>query len=194
MVNQGRDKSMPQRIFSLVCLLAIFVGPIIGAWWFLGSEYAKEILRNNHGLLIEPPINFRENNSLSTLRSISLRPGEWAVVYFSESGCNETCNETLNKLELVRSLLGRDGPRLHVWSILGAGPTPVKGNNLVDPKFPNDLQLILRDRLKTKVTSYIEEGLILLDWRSQVMMFYIDFEDAGLKHDLSRLLRASRIR
>ena len=194
MVNLGKDKYMPQRAFSLVCLIAIFVGPIIGAWWFLGSEYAKEILRNNHGLLIEPPINFRENNSLSTLRSISLRPGEWAVVYFSESDCNETCNETLNKLEVVRSLLGRDGPRLHVWSILGAGSTSGKGNNLVDPKFSNDLQLILRDRLKIKVTSYIEGGLILMDWRSQVMMFYIDFEDAGLKHDLSKLLRASRIR
>ena len=194
MVNQGSDKSMPRRIFSLVCLIAIFVGPIIGAWWFLGSEYAKEILRNNHGLLIEPPINFRENHSLLTLRSIPLRPGDWAVVYFNESRCNETCNETLNKLEVVRSLLGRDGPRLHVWSILGAGPTPGKGNNLVDPKFSNDLQLILRDRLKTKVTSDISEGLILMDWRSQVMMFYIDFEDAGLKHDLSRLLRASRIR
>ena len=194
MVNLGKDKYMPQRAFSLVCLIAIFVGPIIGAWWFLGSEYAKEILRNNHGLLIEPPINFRENNSLSTLRSISLRPGEWAVVYFSESDCNETCNETLNKLEVVRSLLGRDGPRLHVWSILGAGSTSGKGNNLVDPKFSNDLQLILRDRLKIKVTSYIEGGLILMDWRSQVMMLYVDFEDAGLKHDLSRLLRASRIR
>ena len=91
-------------------------------------------------------------------------------------------------------MLGRDGPRLHIWSILGASPTTGKGNNLVDPKFSSDLQLILRDRLKTKVTSYIEKGLILMDWRSQVMMFYIDFEDAGLKHDLSRLLRASRIR
>ena len=77
---------------------------------------------------------------------------------------------------------------------MGAGPTLGKGNNLVDPEFSNDLQQILRDRLKTKVTSYIEEGLILLDWRSQVMMLYVDFEDAGLKHDLSRLLRGSRIR
>ena len=194
MVNQRSDNSMSRRIFSLVCLIAIFVGPIIGARWFLGSEYSKEMLRNNHGLLIEPPINFTENNSLSTLRSISLRPGEWAVVYFNERGCDETCNDTLNKLEVVRSLLGRDGPRLHVWSILGAGPTLGKGNNLVDPEFSNDLQQILRGRLKTKVTSYIEEGLILLDWRSQVMMLYVDFEDAGLKHDLSRLLRGSRIR
>ena len=194
MVNQERDKSMPQRIFSLVCLIAIFVGPIIGAWWFLGSEYAKEILLNNHGLLIEPPINSREENFLPALRSISLRPSEWAVVYFNESGCNKTCNETLNKLEVVRSLLGRDGPRLSVWSILGTGPTLGRGNSLVDPNFSNDLELILRDRLETKVTSYAGEGLILMDWRSQVMMFYIDFEDAGLKHDLSKLLRASRIR
>ena len=150
MVNQGSDKSMLQRTFSLVCLIAIFVGPIIGAWWFLGSEYAKEILRNNHGLLIEPPINSREENSLPALGSISLRPSEWAVVYFNESGCNKTCNETLDKLEVVRSLLGRDGPRLHVWSILGVGPTLGKGNSLVDPNFSNDLELILRDRLETK--------------------------------------------
>ena len=194
MVNQRSDKSMPRRIFSLVCLIAIFVGPIIGAWWFLGSEYAKEILRNNHGLLIEPPINSQRTILYQHLGLFPLRPGEWAVVYFNESGCDETCNDTLNKLEVVRSLLGRDGPRLHVWSILGAGPTLGKGNNLVDPEFSNDLQQILRDRLKTKVTSYIEEGLILLDWRSQVMMLYVDFEDAGLKHDLSRLLRGSRIR
>jgi len=193
-VNQGSDKSMLQRTFSLVCLIAIFVGPIIGAWWFLGSEYAKEILRNNHGLLIEPPINSREENSLPALGSISLRPSEWAVVYFNESGCNKTCNETLNKLEVVRSLLGRDGPRLHVWSILGVGPTLGKGNSLVDPNFSNDLELILRDRLETKAPSYAGEGLILMDWRSQVMMLYIDFEDGGLKHDLSKLLRASRIR
>ena len=116
------------------------------------------------------------------------------MVYFNESGCNKTCNETLDKLEVVRSLLGRDGPRLHVWSILGVGPTLGKGNSLVDPNFSNDLELILRDRLETKVTSHVGEGLILMDWRSQVMMFYIDFEDAGLKHDLSKLLRASRIR
>ena len=194
MVNQRSDNSMSRRIFSLVCLIAIFVGPIIGAWWFLGSEYAKEILRNNHGLLIEPPINSREENSLPALRSISLQPSEWAVVYFNESGCDKACNQTLNKLEVVRSLLGRDGPRLRVWSILGAGPTLGRGNSLVDPDFSNDLELILRDRLETKVTSHVGEGLILMDWRSQVMMFYIDFEDAGLKHDLSKLLRASRIR
>ena len=194
MVNQGSDKSVLQRIFSLVCLIAIFVGPIIGAWWFLGSEHAKEILRNNHGLLIEPPIDFREDNSLSALQSISLRPGEWAVVYFNESRCSETCNETLNKLKVVRSLLGRDGPRLHLWSILGAGPIPDRGYSLVDPNFSKDLKLLLRNRLKTKATSFVEEGIILMDWRSQVMMFYIDFEDAGLKHDLSKLLRASRIR
>ena len=194
MVNEGSEISMTKRIFSLVCLIVIFVGPIIGAWLLLGSEYAREILRNNHGLLIEPPINFREDNSLLTLRSISLRPGEWAVVYFNEGGCSETCYETLNKLKVVRSLLGRDGPRLRVWSILGAGPTLGKGNSLVDPNFSNDLERILRDRLKSKATSYVEEGLLLVDWRSQVMMFYIDFEDAGLKQDLSKLLRASRIR
>lgn len=194
MVKEGSEKFTFQRVFSLVCLILIFVGPIIGAQWFLGSDHAKEILRNNHGLLIEPPIDFRDYDSLSVLSSISLRPGEWAVVYFNVNACNETCNETLSNLEVVRSLLGRDGPRLHVWSLLGANPIFRKGNNLVDPNFSSNLALLLRDRLTTKAAPYTEEGLVLMDWRSQVMMFYSDFEDAGLKHDLSKLLRASRIR
>ena len=38
------------------------------------------------------------------------------------------------------------------------------------------------------------EGIVIIDWRSQLMMFYSDFEPAGIKKDLSRLLKASRLR
>ncbi len=194
MGNTTDIKNLPSKLILLICLILVFVGPIIGAWWFLGSGHAKQILRNNHGLLIEPPIDLRENDSFKEIGMFSLRPGDWAVVYFNQEGCQENCKEALRKLEVVRSLLGMDGPRLHVWSVLGKAPASAGVNSRVDKDFPKTLDVNLPSRLPTIEPILTKEGIIIMDWRSQIMMFYPDFAPAGLKHDLSKLLRASRIR
>ena len=194
MGNTRDIKNLPSKLILMICLVLVFVGPIIGAWWFLDSGYAKQILRNNHGVLIEPPIDLRENDSFTEIGMFSLRPGDWAVVYFNQEGCQENCKEALGKLEVVRSLLGMDGPRLHVWSVLGEVPASGDLNSRVDKGFLKTLEVNLLNRLPTIEPILTKEGVIIMDWRSQIMMFYPDFAPAGLKHDLSKLLRASRIR
>ncbi len=195
MVEQTkRSVSIGSNLLTITSLLLCFVGPLFFAWWFIESGRAKLINQTNHGTLIDPPVDIRNEKPLNRLMETNLRPGEWAAVYYTEGGCSSSCQSTLKTLSTVRSLLGRDGPRLYVWSLI----SDVKGGprefQLVDANVVEKLLILYRERVSPEHFENKTEGIVVMDWRAQLILFYSDFEPAGIKADLSRLLRASRLR
>ena len=186
--------SIASNFLTITCLLFCFAGPLLFAWWFVESGQAKFIAQANYGILIEPPVDIRKENPLNRLKDLDLGPGEWAVIYYTEKGCASSCVITLKMLSTVRALLGRDGPRLHVWSLASNARGKPWEFQLVDEEVVKKLIALYRARVSPTHPITKTEGIVVMDWRFQLVLFYSDFEPAGIKGDLSRLLRASRLR
>jgi len=186
--------SIDSKLLTIASLLLCFVGPLFFAWWFIDSGRAKLIDQTNHGTLIDPPVDISKEKPLNRLKEMNLRPGEWAVVYYTVGGCSSSCLSTLEMLSTVRSLLGRDGPRLYVWSLVGDGREGPGEFQLADSNVVEKVLDLYRERASPEPFSDETDGILVMDWRSQLVLFYSDFEPAGIKEDLSRLLRASRLR
>ena len=178
-------------IFTIAALIIIFVGPIITAYWMVNSDLNSGMTKNNYGTFIEPSFEIKEKAEKKLLKEISLKPGEWLGLLFYKGTCDKACTEDFQLLETVRSVIGRDAPRLN-FKILAASNSTNREDVVEDGASLNNLVL----KLSTTIPNIgrIERGLVIVDWRSRVMLFYPSLEPKGIKKDLGRLLRGSRIR
>ncbi|MGE0485077.1 MAG: hypothetical protein AB7Q81_13120 [Gammaproteobacteria bacterium] len=189
--EQGRAGGLPARI-TLLLVVAVFVVPIGVAWWYaLVAPPDDGIHLLNHGAFLEPPLDIRHDDVMAPLRGIPLAPGEWAVLYFTAGSCEAACAEAVTTLDAIRTVIGRDATRLRIGALAdAASPAMTVPHLIADPA--------ARVRLAAATTAAAGGnvpalGVVFLDWRGQIMMFFADLSDpAGIKADLKRLLRGSR--
>lgn len=193
MSEQTNDRQSKSR-WTLVAVIAAFVVPILLAWWLaLGGGLDADDQLINHGTFIRPPVDVAADPALAVLETIPLAPGEWAIVALNADACTAACEATLGTLLTLKSLLGNAATRVRV-ALLADLPAPPREGLvlLVEP----GARTALAERLRT-VPGASGDGnaVVFLDWRGQIMMFYPDAAaPAGIKSDLHRLLRASKIK
>jgi hypothetical protein len=127
------------------------------------------------------------------LNDIALQPSHWAVIYFDSGECRDTCSDSLSSLHKVWLVLGHDGQRVKIRSIINT----TSASDTVENILNNAISLSLGSEIGTRLK--LEEspvsGVVFLDWRGQIMLYFPNMENPGhLKKDLKRLLRGSKIK
>lgn len=193
MSEQTESRQAKSR-WTLIAVIVAFVAPILLAWWLArGGGFRADDQLLNHGTLIRPPVDIAAAPALGILETIPLAPGEWAIVALNAGTCAAACEATLGTLLTLKSLLGNAATRVRV-ALLADQPAPPREGLvlLVEP----GARAALAQRLRS-VPGATGDGnaIVFLDWRGQIMMFYPDAAaPAGIKRDLHRLLRASKIK
>ena len=108
------DKKNPfwHRV-KFLALIGVFLSPFVGGWMAL---YVFEIRpeNKNYGSLVLPP----QRLNWPLLKSVSGKQYEngfgkkWTFLLFTRGACNEQCRSNLHTMRQIRTLLGRDMPRL----------------------------------------------------------------------------------
>lgn len=177
-----------------ICLLVLlFVGPIIVSWLFVNSDidWAAKGL-SNHGQLIRPPIDLRGEAATNKLFEYAqLAPSHWALISLEEQICTVACRERLNKIKVIGSVMGSSADRLHTFA-LAPGLEASPSEDILVSKAASEF---LIDSLKGRHPDLTLPQYVVIDWRQQLMMhFPPQAPSADIKKDLSKLLKASKIR
>ena len=187
---RGRGR---QRL-TIALLLAVFVAPIVVAWWFaVVHPIGDRDGLLNHGRFLEPPIDINSSGVAEPLLAVGLRPGEWAMIYLGAGPCAQSCVQAVDKLHAVRNVLGQAATRVQVHAVVGSArmasapsPTPI-----VAPA----LGAFIATQALARDAEFPDEAIVFLDWRDQIMLYFgTAAPPADIKGDIKRLLRASKIR
>ena len=178
---------------TLLALITVFVLPIILAWWLaVVRPPVGESKLLNHGTLIRPPIDIASNPAMRSLEKIELSPGEWAMVYVGGGPCEAACVAALNKLATIRAVLGQGAIRVRVAALVDGSDGTVPGTVIVTDR---QARSFLSGTLGSRLAAEAEHGIVFLDWRGQIMMYFeVDASSGDIKKDVKRLLRASKIK
>ncbi len=176
----------------LLFVVALFVLPIVVAWWMAVVRPPAGDALLNHGLLVEPPVDVGRSPAARAFRDIALAPSEWALIYLSDGTCEASCLRQIDVLSTIRELLGNDGGRVHVAVLIDSGKVELpRVQAMVDAT----ARAFVARALAERVPAVGASGVVFLDWRGQLMMYFADGSRPGdIKADLKRLLRASAIR
>lgn len=188
-MNENKKSGSRWTLFAVVLA---FVMPIGIAWWMVHVSPPADEALLNHGELIRPPVNLNQADSLAVLGQIPLGPSHWAMLYYTEN-CASECEQALAKLNGIHQVMGSSFERTQV-ALLSATPAPgaLAKNNLSDAAAYARLSAAVAAGIRAESAA---DGIVLLDWRGQVMMYFAASHDpAEIKKDLKRLLRASKIK
>ncbi len=184
----GRRGVSPRVIAATV--VAVFVAPILLAWWMAVARPPGEHGLVNRGTLIRPPIDIKASAALAPLGDIELGPGEWAMLYYAPT-CGADCRAVQTMLTTIHSVLGHDSTRVRLVSLLDEAVDAPGLQVLANPAARRYLAAAVST---ASDNNGHEQGVVFLDWRGQIMIYYSNVDvPADIKKDLKRLLRGSKI-
>lgn len=180
--------------WPVLLILALCAAPVVAAW--LAYFVWPPASRTNYGELIEPrPLSDPplEQVGAGAFRLSSLR-GKWLLVQLDGGACDEACRGKLVYLRQLRLTQGKDMDRVErVWLVTDAAP--------VDPALAREFSgtVIVRAASSALASEFPAAGepqdyIFVVDPLGNVMLRWSrSLDPDGMKRDLSRLLRASRI-
>ena len=125
------DTTAPARRkpWPVILLALLFIGPLAAAWivYYAVPDW-RPSGQANYGELIDPPISLPDlvlaGPDGEPLGDAPLRQ-RWTLIYVDDSGCGESCRQTLFDTYQVRYLLHRDLDRVRrILLYTGAPPDP----------------------------------------------------------------------
>ncbi len=193
------QKKHPQhKRLMLVFLVAVFTLPIIIAKILIDTGMARDLATEHYGMFIEPAVDLRASKNLKSLTDNGLAPSEWISFYFELGGCEKECRKQITSLQNVKKVLGKDSDRLKIGIFtsnfnstieLGQSVTLVGGRSELE-----ELKKTLSEKIASPENYDTSRGVIVIDWRGYMMLYYPEVDQYGFKKDISKLLRGSRIR
>ena len=100
---------MNKQRWQLWAVAAAFFGPFLIAVWLYFSGQSVQ-LGANHGFLLEPIINLKDEAAESPLHEAN--PEQWLFVYANIGDCDDGCRTALYKARQSRTMLGREMDRV----------------------------------------------------------------------------------
>jgi cytochrome oxidase Cu insertion factor (SCO1/SenC/PrrC family) len=197
------DTTAPARRkpWPVILLALLFIGPLAAAWivYFAAPDW-RPSGQANYGELIDPPVSLPDLALIGPdgqpLGDAPLRQ-RWTLIYVDDSGCGESCRQTLFDTYQVRYLLHRDLDRVRrILLYTGAPPDPA----FVAEQHPD---LLVADATGGDAPALIEalpapavpgNAVYLVDPLGNLMMRYPatgSWQD--MHKDLKKLLKLSRI-
>lgn len=182
----------------LIFLVAVFVLPIIVAKVLIDSGMARDFATEQHGIIIEPALDLNANRDLQPLIENRLSPSEWIAIYFEVGGCHEICQKTIAGIQNVKKVLGKDSDRLKIGVFTSEFRSTTELDRVVKliggRSELQELKGILSQRIDLPTAYDTSKGVVVVDWRGFMMLYYPELDQYGFKKDISKLLRGSRIR
>ena len=196
MKNQTKSRSY------LIGLFAVFFGPLFFAMWlFYVPNNWLNSSKQNHGILINPAQPLEEFE-LSALDGDSwnheLFQGKWTLLYIGDETCDLYCEANLFKMRQVRLTLGRDSQRVQRKYLGLHKHQSTKAIVKIFSKYPSmqvawfDAPMIYQTLPQLKKLPLHQ--IYVIDPLGNLMMWYSkDATSKGMKKDLKRLLKVSKI-
>jgi len=166
-----------------VAIAVLFVVPILAATYLNSTwtDWAPDMTKNN-GELIQP---VRRVDGASQ-RWEAESGGRWTVLAVSD-GCDAACGEFMGVLANVHLALGRRGDRVRRELVTARQPSAPALPERLDTRVDGELSGRLEDTLGAA-------SVYLVDPLGNVMMRYPEgFDPSGLRKDLERLLKYSKV-
>lgn len=183
-----------RRAWPLLAILALCATPVVAAW--LAYFVWPPASRSNYGELIEPrplPDPQLERSAGGAFRLSALH-GKWLLVQLDGADCRDACRKKLLYMRQARLTQGRDMERIErVWLVTDDAP--------VDPALLREFEgtQVLRagaSGLAREFPAAVDPAdyIYVVDPLGNLMLRYPrDPDPNGIKRDLARLLRVSRI-
>ena len=197
--NQPASKTKSRTY--LLALFAVFFGPLFFAMWlfFVPNSWLNSGTQN-HGTLIQPAIpldDFRITNNNGDTWDKTTFMGKWTLLYIGEEVCDLYCEASLFKMRQVRLTLGRDSQRV-ARIFMGIENKSDKQNSKEILKNYSKMQTdwFKQSDVYEAISNYKFElnHIYLIDPLGNLMMRYTkDATSKGIKKDLKRLLKVSKI-
>ena len=185
----------------LVAIFAVFFGPLLFATWlFYVPNSWMNSKTQNYGTLINPvrPLDdFKITAINGDIWDKQHFLGKWTFLYIGDEHCDLYCEASLFKMRQVRLTLGRDRQRVQ-RKYLGIDNEKDKQSiNDIIKRYP-DMQVswFKFDKTPNSLSIFeLQKNVVyLIDPLGNLMMQYFhDATSKGMKNDLKRLLKVSKI-
>ena len=185
---------------KFVALVLVFTAPFIGGWLAL---YVFELRPEsmNYGSLVQPvkKLQWPLLSSVSGERFENGFGRKWTFLLFARDSCSEKCQSNLYYMRQIRTLLGRDTPRLQNVLVMTGVVDSALNSFLVE--YP-DLVVIVNSNqmLESQFQNPDVEQvgstprLYLVDPDNNYMMYYpAEIDHYRVLDDIKKLLKLSQI-
>lgn len=185
---------------KFVALVLVFTAPFIGGWLAL---YVFELRPEsmNYGSLVQPvkKLQWPLLSSVSGERFENGFGRKWTFLLFARDSCSEKCQSNLYYMRQIRTLLGRDTPRLQNVLVMTGVVDSALNSFLVE--YP-DLVVIansnqmLESQFQNPDVEQVGSTprLYLVDPDNNYMMYYpAEIDHYRVLDDIKKLLKLSQI-
>lgn len=190
----------------LIGLFAVFFGPLFFAMWlFYVPNSWLSSKTQNHGTLIAP-VQPLEEFELAAIDGSSWSQeeftGKWTLLYIGDETCDLHCEANLFKMRQVRLTLGRDSERVQRKYLgISTHKNTHKNTPAISEIFSkyNRMQVAWFDEQDVdkslpQFKDFPIHRIYVIDPHGNLMMWYSkDATSKGMKKDLKRLLKVSKI-
>lgn len=190
--NELEAKRKRSARFHLILMGTIAAFPFVGS--YLLYKFWQPTSFVNHGELVsqtqpEPPA--ATDPLQGTLKALE---GKWVLATVDSGRCNEACRTKLYYLRQIRLTQGKEMDRIERLWMISDGDTP---DATMMKEFAGMRVVPAGDSAwvrKLPATATVSDYIFIIDPLGNVVLRYpVGFNPTGMKKDLSRLIRASRI-
>jgi hypothetical protein len=187
-----------RNLRTLLPLAALFLAPVLAAFWMYYGTSWRPPARVNHGTLIEParPLarpRLREFSNGGAATELWAR--RWALVYLGPGDCPAACRRALQATRQARLALGNEMGRVQRVFLATSGccarelaQAEQAGLRVFDASTPEARALI------AQFPDAGDDAVFIVDPLGNLLMRYSDTADPrGLLQDLKKLLALSHI-
>ena len=198
-MNTPASQLRARNLRTLAALAALFLLPLVIAFFTYYGTGWRPAGRVNHGVLITPARSLPQLTlprvSLAAAHGTPFR-GKWSLVYVGNGACDSACRQALYVMRQTRLALNNDMTRVQrvflvsaeccARELLGRGQA---GLEILDAAGPAGAAL-----LREFPSPGREHSLFVVDPLGNLMMSYDARRDPhGLLEDLKKLLKLSHI-
>ena len=176
------------RLFLLLIIFS-FAGPLILATlMYKYSDIFSIAPPKSYGNLIEPVITISEKEDFNNI----LENKKWTFMYvYEDKTCDLLCEATLYMMQQVRESVGRERQRISNLVIVNRDFKNEDNKKIIDKYNKIKLLDIINDPFFNKLK---KNHLYIIDPLGNIFIYYEkDFKAKGLKKDIKKILKISRI-
>ena len=173
----------------LLLIIFSFAGPLILAtFMYKYSDFIPVAEPKSNGNLITPVITITQEEDFENI----LRDKKWTFMYVYENEtCDLICEATLYMMQQVRESVGRERSRIKNLLIVEDKFNSAENINIISKYNKIKMLEVLNNSFFEKIK---KNHLYIVDPLGNIFMYYNkDFDAKGLKKDIKKLLRISRI-
>ncbi|NND65003.1 MAG: hypothetical protein HKM24_03465 [Gammaproteobacteria bacterium] len=192
--NKSSTKSQPKSWLALL-IAALFLGPLLIAttWYFIATNKTAQSTVNHGRLLLS-------NKPLVWPEFFAPPQGKWLLLHFVETGCNQVCEQLLQRSREVQGALAHDAGRVERVIVTPSSSSCQDSKwcaagdvNLTVVTLPPENYFTILDQVEN-VAGTINGSMTVVDPFGNLVLNHstaIDRNDVLV--DIKRLLKLSRI-